>query len=212
MTGDLKASRRLEDRAKVQESLKTALQIVNTLFSDDIVAKFVIVRGDSFQGMLSSPGCLFDVYFELFDKIGHQFYLGIGIGEIATSLSANVGEIDGEAFHKSSEALERAKRAKLWIVFMSGWEIDRISTCLLNLMADVMWDWTARQREIVAYYRRLKKERGNVTLAEVVRDIGIKKQTLSMILKRSRYKLLAEAERAFADFISRKWQTGNNKP
>jgi len=37
-------------------------------------------------------------------------------GDISTSLSENVGEIDGEAFHKASEALERAKKESMWIV------------------------------------------------------------------------------------------------
>lgn len=110
VTGDLKSSRRLKDRAEVQEDLKNALRIVNSRFEEEIPAKFVVVGGDSFQGMLSSPKHLFDIYHVFFENIGHQFYLGIGVGDISTSLSENVGEIDGEAFHKASDALERAKK------------------------------------------------------------------------------------------------------
>jgi len=64
----------------------------------------------------------------------------------------------------------------------------------------------------VTYYRKVKNEKGSITLEEVARSIGIKKQTLSKILKRSKYKLLKEAEDTFADFIIRNWLTEQNKP
>ena len=204
VTGDLKSSRRLRDRAGVQEELKNALRIVNSRFEEEIPAKFMVVGGDSFQGMLSSPKYLFDIYYVFFENIRHQFYLGIGVGGISTSLSENVGEIDGEAFHKASDALERAKKENMWIVFKSEWEIEGVVTCLLNFMVDVMWSWTKRQREIVTYYRKVKNEKSSVTLEEVAEGIGIKKQTLSKILKRSKYKLLKEAEDIFVGFISQK--------
>ena len=212
VTGDLKSSRKLKDRAEVQEELKNALRIVNRRFEEEIPAKFMVVGGDSFQGMLSSPKYLFDIYYVFFENIRHQFYLGIGVGGISTSLSENVGEIDGESFHKASDALERAKKENIWIVFKSEWEIEGVVTCLLNFMVDVMWSWTKRQREIVTYYRKVKNEKSSVTLEEVARGIGIKKQTLSKILKRSKYKLLKEAEDTFVDFISQKWLTGGYKP
>ena len=212
VNGDLKSSRKLKDRAEVQEELKNALRIVNRRFGEEIPAKFVVVGGDGFQGMLSSPKYLFDIYYVFFENISHQFYLGIGIGGISTGLSENVGEIDGEAFHKASEALEMAKRKNMWIVYKSEREIEGVVTCLLNFMADVMWSWTKRQREIVTYYRKVKNEKSSVTLEEVAEGIGIKKQTLSKILKRSKYKLLKEAEDTLVDFISQKWLTDGYKP
>ncbi|MEA1957461.1 MAG: hypothetical protein U9N01_03800 [Euryarchaeota archaeon] len=60
---------------------------------------------------------------------------------LPTGLSENVGEIDGEAVHKASEALERAKKGNMGIAFKSEWEIDEVVTCLLNFMTDVMWSW-----------------------------------------------------------------------
>ena len=48
LTGDLKSSRKLKDRAKVQESLKKSLNEINATFKKGIVAKFRIVQGDSF--------------------------------------------------------------------------------------------------------------------------------------------------------------------
>jgi predicted DNA-binding protein YlxM (UPF0122 family) len=115
--------------------------------------------------------------------------------------------MDGEAFHKASDALERAKKEDIWIVLKSEWEINGVITCLLNFMADVMWNWTRRQREIVMHYKKAKSGKSGVTLEEIAEDIGIKKQTLSKILKRSKYKLVREAEEAFRGYISLKWLT-----
>jgi predicted DNA-binding protein YlxM (UPF0122 family) len=204
LTGDLKSSRKLEDRAKVQEGLKNALLGINKEFEKRIIAKFIIVGGDGFQCMLHAPKYIFDIYYALFENINYPFYLGIGIGGISTNLSENVGEIDGEAFHKAYEALEKAKKENIWIAFKSESEIDEIVTYLLNFIADVMWNWTKRQREIVMYYKKVKDEKRDATLEEIAENIGIKKQTISKILKRSRYKLVKNAGKSFADFVSRK--------
>lgn len=206
LTGDLKSSRKLLalDRAKIQENLKKALTIINKKFKDTIIAKFIIVQGDAFQGMISSPKYLFDIYYALFENIAHQYYLGVGIGNISTDISKNVGEIDGEAFHRAIKALEQSKKENEWIKFEGCKEIDGIITCLLNFMADTMWNWTKRQREIVIYYKKMKSRKADLTLEEIAKDIGIKKQTISKILGRSKYKMIEKAEKNFVDFVSQK--------
>ena len=212
LTGDLKSSRKFEDRARVQETLKNALMVINKELEKAIIAKFMIVGGDGFQGMLNAPKCIFDIYYALFENINYPFYLGIGIGGISTNLSENVGEIDGEAFHKAYEALEMAKKENVWVAFKSEWEIDEIATYLLNFIADVMWNWTKRQREIVMCYKKVKDEKSDATLEEIAEKIGIKKQTISKILKRSRYKLVKNAGKSFAEFVSRNWLITANDP
>ncbi|MBA7516226.1 hypothetical protein ES705_08272 [subsurface metagenome] len=203
VTGDLKSSRGLEDRAEVQEELKNALRMVNRRFEEEIPAKFMVVRGDSFQGMLSSPKYLFDMYHVFFENISHQFYLGIGVGDVSTSLSENVGEIDGEAFHNASDALERAKKENIWIVFRSEWEIDEVVTCLLNFMADVMWNWTKRQKELIIYFREHGGDREAVRLAS--KKFGVGERSIYKTLRTGKYHLWRDAEKAVADLLNREW-------
>ncbi|MCK4397829.1 MAG: hypothetical protein KAV25_02425 [Methanophagales archaeon] len=203
VTGDLKSSRKLEDRAEVQEDLKSALRIVNKRFEEEIPAKFVVIGGDSFQGMLFSPKYLFDIYYAFFENISHQFYLGIGVGNISTGLSENVGEIDGKAFHKASEALERAKKENMWIAFKSEWEIDEVVTCLLNFMADVMWNWTERQKEMIIYFREQGGNREAVRLAS--KYFGVGERSIYKTLRTGKYHLWRDAETAVADLLNQKW-------
>ena len=110
ITGDLKSSRKINNRYLSQENLKSAIQYLNSTFRQYIISEFRIIGGDGFQGMISRFDIILDIYFSLFQKIKHPFYLGVGIGSISTQLSDFVQEIDGEAFHLSSEALTFAKK------------------------------------------------------------------------------------------------------
>lgn len=212
LTGDLKSSRKIKDRAKTQEKLKDTLKIINKRFSDVIIADFVIIGGDGFQGMILSPDFISDIYYLLFENIEYPFYLGIGTGNISTGLSKNVAEIDGRAFHLASAALGKAKKENKWIELKSDWENNDIITCLLNFMAEVMWGWSKRQKDVVMYYRKVKSKKNDATLKEISVSLGIKKQTLSKILKRAKYTLLEDAEKTVVNFISQKWLTKENKP
>jgi len=177
LTGDLKSSRKIKDRMNAQEKLKNALKTINKRFSNVIIADFVVAGGDGFQGMISSPDYISDIYRLLFENIEHPFYLGIGIGDISTGLSRNVAEMDGMAFHMAFEALEETKKENKWIKLKSEWEANNIVACLLNFMAEVMWGWSKRQKDVVMYYREVKNKKPNATLEEVSAGLGIKKQT-----------------------------------
>lgn len=203
LTGDLKSSRKMEDRAKIQEKLRNALVTVNKVFDEVISAEFVIFGGDGFQGMLSSLEYFFDVYYELFENIGHQFYMGIGVGGISTNLSKNVGEMDGEVFYRSSESLSKAKKEGSWIVFKSGEGVDDIVTSVLNLMADVIWSWSKRQRSIIVYYRKHGENREAVKSA--AENFGVGDRSIYKTLRTGKYHLLKSAENALREILNQKW-------
>lgn len=154
LTGDLRSSKKMEDRNLSQEKLKGAINFVNSRFKDYLISDFRITGGDSFQGMISQLDVLVDLYFALYGRIGNPFYLGVGVGSISTSLSEFVQEIDGEAFHLSADALRTAKKKKRWIVMESPSGDDfEVAECILNLLFDVVWSWTDRRADIILYYR-----------------------------------------------------------
>ena len=211
LAGDLKSSRKIKDRAKIQKKLKKALKIINERFKEVIIGEFIIVGGDGFQGMITSPEFILNIYYLLFENIEHPFYLGIGIGDISTALSKNVAEMDGKVFYRASEALEKTKRENKWIELKSDWEDNDIVGCLLNFMAEVMWNWSKRQKDVVIYYRKARSKKSRVTLVEISTGLGIKKQTLSKMLKRAKYSLLEDAEKIITAFVSQKWLKRDSK-
>ena len=212
LAGDLKSSRKIKDRVEIQKKLKKALKIINERFKEVIIGEFIIVGGDGFQGMITSPEFILNIYYLLFENIEHPFYLGIGIGDISTALSKNVAEMDGKVFYRASEALEKTKRENKWIELKSDWEDNDIVGCLLNFMAEVMWNWSKRQKDVVIYYRKARSKKSRVTLVEISTGLGIKKQTLSKMLKRAKYSLLEDAEKIITAFVSQKWLKRDSKP
>jgi len=212
LAGDLKSSRKIKDRVEIQKKLKKALKIINERFKAVIIGEFIIVGGDGFQGMITSPEFILDIYYLLFENIEHPFYLGIGIGDISTALSKNVAEMDGKVFYRASEALEKTKRENKWIELKSDWEDNDIVGCLLNFIAEVMWNWSKRQKDVVIYYRKARSKKSRVTLVEISTGLGIKKQTLSKMLKRAKYSLLENAEKVITTFVSQKWLKRDSKP
>ena len=200
LTGYLKSSRKLGERAEVQEDLKGSLKVVNERFEDVIAAKFMVVGGDGFQGMLYFTESLFDLYYALFENIGYRFYIGIVTGGISTKMSENVGEMDGEAFHRSSDALATVKRKGGWVAFDSGRGIDGIITPSWNLMADAIWNWSERQKEIILYYRKHGKCRDAVRSAS--ENFGIGERSIYKTLRTGRYHLLRSVEDALKDVLN----------
>ena len=200
LTGDLKASRKLGARAEIQEGLKGALLVVNERFAGAIAAKFMVVGGDGFQGMLYSTESLFDLYYALFEHIGYRFYIGIGTGGISTNMSENVGEMDGEAFHRSSDALGKVKRKGGWVAFDSGRKIDGVITSSWNLMADVIWNWSERQKEIILYYR--KHGGGRDAVRSASKNFGIGERSIYKTLRTGRYHLLRSVEDTLEDVLN----------
>ena len=200
LTGDLKSSRKSVERAKIQENLKNALKVMNERFDDLFAAKFIVVEGDGFQGMFYSAKSLFDVYYALFENIGYRFYIGIGIGGISTNLSENVGEMDGEAFHRSSGALIEVKKKGGFVAFDHGRKIDHVITSSWNLMADVIWNWSKRQKEIILYYRKHGDGREAVRSASENFDVG--ERSIYKTLRTGKYRLLKSIEDALVEVLN----------
>lgn len=203
LTGDLKSSKKIEDRSIVQNRLREALNYVNDKFYNYVVAKFKIIGGDGFQGMISSPDIIFDIYFVLFEKIKNPFYLGIGIEGISTRLSQYVEEIDGKAFHYSSEGLETAKKKRKWVIFRSNLLNNNLFECILNLSFEIMWNWTQRRKEIIMFYREHGENSLAIEKASFKFKIGVR--NVYKALEAGKYSLLKYAENIFKEELSKDW-------
>lgn len=192
LTGDLKSSRKMENRYLCQEKLKNALNFINDSFSQFIVADFRIIGGDGFQGMISKPDVIIDIYYVLFEMIDHPFYLGVGIGSISTSLSDYIEEIDGKAFHFSSEALLIAKKKKRWVIIRNGLKNYDLIECILNFMFELIWSWTPRRKEIILFYRNNGANATAIKLASTEFKTGAR--NIYKTLEVSNYHLMECAE------------------
>lgn len=193
----------MEDRFIVQDKLKGALNYINNKFSRRIVAEFKIIGGDGFQGMISSPDIIFDIYFILFEKIDHPFYLGIGIEGISTRLSQYVEEIDGKAFHFSSESLETAKKKKKWVILKSNLINNDLFECVLNLTFEIMWNWTERRKEIIIFYR--KHGENSFAIEKASKKFKLGTRSIYQAIELGKYSLVKYAEDILKQELNEIW-------
>lgn len=106
--GDIKRSKKIENRCEIQEKLKKILDNVNSIYNNDISAKFLITLGDEFQGLLEITAPIL----EMIKYIQREIYpiklrFGVGIGNVSTLINheAAIGA-DGPAFYAAREMIE----------------------------------------------------------------------------------------------------------
>ena len=106
--GDIKRSKKIENRCEIQEKLKKILDNVNSIYNNDISAKFLITLGDEFQGLLEMTASIL----EIIKYIQREIYpiklrFGVGIGNVSTLINheAAIGA-DGPAFYAAREMIE----------------------------------------------------------------------------------------------------------
>jgi len=208
--GDMISSKKIINRSDVQERLKNAIKTLNKKFKDSIIAEFKIVGGDSFQGMLSSPEHLIDIYYVLLETVGHPFYFGIGMGDISTVLSKNVEEIDGKAFHLASDALEEAKRRNFSVSIKSSLEDNDAISCLFNFIVERMWEWSKKQREVALYYR--KHGACSDAIKSAAKRFNTSERSVYKMLERAKYSNLEYAESVTKSTLNQKWYKNNIEP
>jgi hypothetical protein len=178
VTCDLIQSKKIQERSKVQQELKNAVNVVNERYSKELLCPFTTVWGDSFQGALKS----FDGFYQILNTfeqlISTDFRCGVGIGDISTEFSSNTLEMDGLAFHRSQDALNIAKKERYYAWIQSGnVHFDKMVNTLLTLLYAIKTRWNAHQREII-YLRH-----EGMTYEEIGNKKGISKQAVSKILK-----------------------------
>ena len=159
--GDIKSSKKIENRKNVQEKLKNILENINEKYKEDISAKFMITLGDEFQGLL----CKGENVLAVVEEIQRKMYpieirFGIGVGAITTEINPEMAiGADGPGYYKARKAILFLKgsecRNKINISDIRI-EIDEdrnliveMLNTIFSLVAVVKYNWTDRQREII---------------------------------------------------------------
>lgn len=158
IVGDIKESKKLEDRKKIQLKIYNVLNQINQMFSADISARFIITLGDEFQGLLKEYGHLLDIIkFIQREMYPVKMRFGIGIGEISTVIfhEAALGA-DGPAYYAARSMIEELReQEKKLKKHASDIQIDIYNTkdfettqinIILSLMKVIEDEWTDNQR------------------------------------------------------------------
>lgn len=162
--GDIKKSKELDERKKVQLKLNDVLSTINEKYSTSIAAKFMITLGDEFQGLLFDGANALNIVEEIQMKMYPvQLRVGIGVGDITTNIDPKMAiGADGPGYYKARNAIEILKqneqknKAQVSDVRI---EIDDdkyrfgiMLNTIFSLMTVIRSEWSQRQREIIWEY------------------------------------------------------------
>lgn len=156
--GDIKESKKLENRGEIQKKLKNVLTNINDIYCENIVANFLITLGDEFQGLLKDAVNILDIV----KYIQREMYpvelrFGVGIGEIYTEIDSQAAiGADGPAFYAARNAIvqihEQEKKIKkqssdiqIQLYEKNYFEVKQINT-MLSLLKTIEDGWNEKQR------------------------------------------------------------------
>jgi hypothetical protein len=198
VTVDIRGSRKLANRDKVQSRTRQLLHRLNSLYSEALLAPFEFTLGDEFQGVFRTQSieAAWDIFKLLKKRLGVPFYYGIGVGGINTPrglshLRMRPTEMDGKAFHASRHAVLTAKTMRVEFVIEpeSHESFVEVNT-LVELMLYVANNWTPMQRRVIS----ILEASPDMKYTMVAKHLGVTKQAISNILSRSGWAEFRDAE------------------
>ncbi|MEX2719975.1 MAG: SatD family protein [Candidatus Wukongarchaeota archaeon] len=207
ITVDIKGSKKLKNRAEVQNKILNLLSSLNKEFNSFLIADFMMTLGDEFQGVLKTTSVILNIYKYVKKNLPVGFYCGVGIGYIETSLSEKPSEMDGSAFHHSRGALKEAKKRNIELVFKShSGEIDFLLNSVMRLILHVKSKWTKKQRERISF---LESEE-NIKLSDVAKKFQVSKQAISKMIRTAGWRAVRNAEKLVENYLKRLEQSKPN--
>ena len=110
--GDIVQSRKFNERSKIQDKLRAALDSINEEYDELIASKFIITLGDEFQGLLKTTDKLIDIIYRIVMEMHPvKIRIGIGIGDILTEINKEMSlGADGPAYHNARKMLDEMKK------------------------------------------------------------------------------------------------------
>jgi hypothetical protein len=205
--GDIKGSKKLEDRRVTQKRLKGVLDQINIDYQKDIASKFMITLGDEFQGLLTVGSSAIIIV----DRIEREMYpvrlrFGIGVGEITTEININMPlGADGPAYYNARKAIDELKalenkkmvsKSSIRIGIQGYDGISELTNSIFSLLTAIKETWTPRQVEIINSYLKTG------TQIEAARLLNIDQSTVQKALSSSNYYHYRDAIETVAKALS----------
>jgi len=194
LTGDIIGSRKSEVQ-DLMDRLPTRLDEMNSEIKP--VAGFAITGGDEIQGVLAKDDFTFDILIKLLAKLYPlKMKIGIGIGQIATELKPNPGEMRGEAFIHAREALQQLSKSPY--LFRLNGEIPNLEVynSFLALSSRIVMSWNGKTFLRYGLYHKL---RNIVKVAEVEQ---VSPEAINKFLNRHLIKELIEVDNRLSEMLS----------
>ncbi len=194
MIGDIKDSRKLDNRRYVQKKLELVLEEINEEYAKDISSRFLITLGDEFQGLMCNGANAMNIISKI-ERIMYpvRIRFGVGVGEITTEIKKEMSiGADGPGYYNARRAIEYLKdneKRKQINAADVRLEVDSINqeptimiNTILSLMTMLKESWSDRQRQII--FDMLEHQDSQLKVAE---RLDIKQPAVQKSLAKGKY-------------------------
>lgn len=203
LVADLEGSRSVEGRPGLAERIERALDDLTRTWASEWLAPPVTTRGmDEISGLLSRPDHAFDIAVRLNEHIWPlRFRLALADGDIDVAAdSTDASAMDGPAFHRAADALERARRTGLPMT-VELTTLDIIDQALFESTAELIGAITSRWKP--SRHAAVHAMRRSATQREAAAHLGVTPQSISAALEAAEYGPLCRAEAALRGLLTR---------
>lgn len=191
--GDIVQSRKIKDRAKVQQIFAQAIADLGQHFEETFLSPPTLTIGDEFQAVLQTTSDLFLLIHQFEIAMNPvQVRFGLGLGQIDTPINrqAAIG-MDGSAFHNAREAIELARRFNRKYLLISSdkknqnkaWEL------LINWIDLHLQNWSIEKLRILTMHRQGKRQK------EIAQSLKMSQPAISQHITKPLFSLLVESEK-----------------
>jgi len=203
LVADLEGSRSVEGRSATAETIERALDDLARTWASEWLAPPVTTRGmDEISGLLARPHHAFDIAVRLNEHIWplrFRFALADGSIDVAAD-TTDASAMDGPAFHRAADALERAHRMALPMAIELS-TLDAIDQALFESTSELIGAITSRWKP--SRHAAVRAMRHAATQREAAAFLGVTPQSISAALEAAEYGPLSRAEAALRGLLLR---------
>ncbi|MCC5895548.1 MAG: hypothetical protein JJU16_08830 [Alkalibacterium sp.] len=222
LIADIIASKKMTQRAQIQEILVSIITKINKRFASDIESNLTITLGDEFQGIIGSIETAFliidlislDFQLQTKKQLGEEVTLrwGIGLGRLSTPIKNRKVSIgtDGPAYWYAREAIESVHQyddyGQLNEKVSTNHDSDEFHNSVIRLQNVIRNDWTTSQKEtaFIVLNQHGYDEFTNQAIKSAMTDyldLAVSEQTVSKRLISTHIKQYIHSRRLLAEKI-----------
>ena len=198
LIGDIIESKKIQDRAQVQQQLLRLMKELNWQYQDYLISPFTVTTGDEFQALFSPNSYMFQIIDQLSVAFSpYEIRFGIGVGEMVTEINKeqSIGS-DGPAYWLAREAINHIHDKNDYginhiSVFLADEEVTWTVNAMLAACSFIQSKWTEVQYDVLKQLLTENIYDETFSHKEIARSLGITPSAFNKRIKASGLKILS---------------------
>ncbi|EID83031.1 SatD protein [Streptococcus intermedius SK54 = ATCC 27335] len=202
LIGDIIESKKIQDRAQVQQQLLRLMKELNWQYQDYLISPFTVTTGDEFQALFSPNSYMFQIIDQLSVAFSpYEIRFGIGVGEMVTEINKeqSIGS-DGPAYWLAREAINHIHDKNDYginhiSVFLADEEVTWTVNAMLAACSFIQSKWTEVQYDVLKQLLTENIYDETFSHKEIARLLGITPSAFNKRIKASGLKIYLRNKR-----------------